>query len=253
MVENPDTYQDEAQAWLSKEHNIKCSRYTISRALKRMNLTHKQLHRIAAQRNQELRDIWLVKLSDFHAKQLVFIDESGASERSGQRRNGWAPKGCPAYMQVLLQWSKNWSILPAYTIDGYISTVMFRGSINGERFDEFVIEYVLPLCTPFPGRNSVLVMDNASIHKSQRLVKACLQAGVLLQYIPPYSPDFNPIEESFGDLKAWIRWHWKHVTDHQDFGCFLQTAISENGDSRRALAHFKHCHINVDGIELDDA
>jgi transposase len=79
---------------------------------------------------------------------------------------------------------------------------MFQGSINSERFDEFVIEYVLPLCTPFPGRNSVLVMDNASIHKSEQLVKACYQAGVLLQYIPPYSPDFNPIKESFGDLKA---------------------------------------------------
>jgi transposase len=110
-------------------------------------------------------------------------------------------------MQVLLQWSKNWSILPAYTINGYILTVMFKGSINGERFDEFVIEYVLPLCTPFLGRNSVLVMDNASIHKSKRLVKACYQAGVLLQYLLPYSPDFNPIKESFGNLKAWIRRH----------------------------------------------
>jgi transposase len=156
-------------------------------------------------------------------------------------------------MQVLLQWSKNWSILLAYTINGYILTVMFQGSINSERFDEFVIEYVLLLCTPFLGHNSVLVMDNASIHKSQRLVKACYQAGVLLQYIPPYSLDFNPIEESFGDLKAWIRRNWKHITDYQDFEGFLQTAISENGDSRQALAHFKHCHINVDSIELDNA
>jgi len=107
-------------------------------------------------------------------------------------------------MQVLLQYSKNWSILLAYTINRYISTIMFYGSINSERFDEFIIEYVLLLCTPFLGRNSVLVMDNTSIHKSERLVEACSQAGVLLQYILPYSPDFNPIKESFGNLKAWI-------------------------------------------------
>jgi transposase len=200
-----------------------------------------------------LRDVWLVKLSDFHARQLVFIDESGANERNGRRRNGWAPKGCAAYIKDILQYTKNWSILPAYSIDGYISTVMFKGSINGERFEEFVIEYVLPLCTPFPGRNSVLVMDNASIHKSERLVRACIEAGVLLRYLPPYSPDFNPIEESFSDLKAWIRRHWKHIVDYQDFEHFLQTAISKNGDPTRALAHFKNCYINVDSIEIDEA
>jgi hypothetical protein len=150
-----------------------------------MNLTHKQLHQIASQRNQELRDVWLVKLSDFHARQLVFIDESSANERNGQRRNSWAPKGCAAYIKDILQYTNNWSILPAYLIDSYISTVMFKGSINGEHFEEFVIEYVLPLCTPFLGRNSVLVIDNASIHKAvgQSFVIVFTDSGKLPQAV----------------------------------------------------------------------
>lgn len=57
---------------------------------------------------------------------------------------------------------------------------------------------------PFPGRNSVLVMDNASIHKSADLEAMVLARGMRITYLPPYSPDFNPIEEAFSAVKAWI-------------------------------------------------
>jgi len=61
-------------------------------------------------------------------------------------------------------------------------------------FEDF-IEQLLPLCGRWPERNSVLVMDNASIHHTKRIQQMCNNAGVKLVYLPPYSPNLNPIEE----------------------------------------------------------
>lgn len=249
MQENPSAYLDEIQAWLLQQHNIEAHISTISRTLKRINWTSKVKRRVAAQRNQELRSAWIERLSDFKAQQLVFIDESSSDERTGRRRNGWAPKGCPIFVEEELKRSPRWSILPAYTIGGYIATVLFQGSINKERFEDFIIDYVLPRCTPFPGRNSVLIMDNCSIHRSEVIVQACASAGVLIRFLPPYSPDFNPIESSFHDLKAWIRRNWIYEKDYQSFDQFLQEAICQNGDSTRAIAHFGNCMIDIEGVE----
>jgi transposase len=58
---------------------------------------------------------------------------------------------------------------------------------------------------PFPGQNSVLVMDNAKIHHHGNIAAICARAHVLLIYLPPYSPDFNPIEKVFSVLKSHLR------------------------------------------------
>lgn len=97
----------------------------------------------------------------------MFVDESAASERSADRKFGWAPVGAIAHTKSSLHRSKRWSILPAYTIDGYIAWEILQASFTTELFNEFIINRVLPLCTPYPGPRSVLVMDNARIHHSE--------------------------------------------------------------------------------------
>jgi len=190
----------------------------------------------------------MIQLSEFNARQLVFIDKSGSNEHTGDRRNGWAPKGCPVMVKQLLKRTPKWSILPAYTVDGYISTVLFQGSINMERFEDFIIDFVLPRCTPFPGRNSVLVIDNCSIHHSDVIAAACACEGVLLRYLLLYSLDFNPIEYSFHNIKAWIRRNWIHADEYTEFGQFLQEAICQNSGPVNAIAHFKACGIDIGNI-----
>jgi transposase len=67
-------------------------------------------------------------------------------------------------------------------------------------------------------------MDNASFHHSERLARLCSNAGVKVVYLPPYSPDFKPIEECFSILKVFIREHWQEYEENtaEDFETFLE-------------------------------
>ena len=103
--------------------------------------------------------------------------------------------------QSVAQRSQAWSILPAIGINGYLEYEIYQGSFDNDRFTLF-IEKLLDKMTPFPGPRSVLIMDNCRTHHSDRLQEMCDEAGVILEYLPAYSPDFSPIEESFSILKA---------------------------------------------------
>ena len=124
------------------------------------------MQRRAAERSPELRATWIQKLAGWTASQLLFLDESAANERTGDRKYGWAPIGVTPYEYASVKHSQRWSILPVYGMDGFFVWDIIQGSWTKELFLEFVRTKVLPLCTPFPGPRSILVMDNASIHHS---------------------------------------------------------------------------------------
>ena len=119
----------------------------------------------AAQRNPELRAAWLRSIADWKAEQLIFIDESAANERTGDRKYGWAPLGVTPHEYRSFKRSERWSVLPAYTADGFIAWDIKHGSYTIESFNDFIENKVLPLCNPFPGPRSIIVMDNAPIHQ----------------------------------------------------------------------------------------
>ena len=121
----------------------------------------------AAQRNQELREEWMVKLVNYTAEQLVFVDESAANEKTSNRKYGWGPVGVTPHEYHRFEHSKRWSILPAYTINGFITWQIEHGSFTKELFEDFMREKLLPLCNPFPGPRSVIIMDNAPIHQME--------------------------------------------------------------------------------------
>lgn len=93
-------------------------------------------------------------------------------------------------------------------------------------------------------------MDNASIHHSEivTIEHACALKGVLIRFLPPYSPDFNPIEGSFGDLKAHIR-RWYRTKHHyfDSYQDFLEWSLIESGTgekgAKRARAHFRNAGV----------
>ena len=199
----------------------------------------KKIRFIAAERDQELRDNWLRRLAQWKHYHLVFVDESAANERTLDRKRGWAPIGVRPTETRPHKRSERWSILPAYTSNGYITHEIYQGSYNTERFNQFIAEKVLPLCNAWPAPHSVLVMDNASIHRSPELRAMCAAKGVLLEMLPPYSPDYNPIEESFAELKAWMRKNRvlaEPFIDEGDYGGFLELAVQALTD--KAGRHF---------------
>jgi len=104
-------------------------------------------------------------IADWTAEQLIFIDESAANERTGDCKYGWAPLGVTLHQHRVFQRSERWSVLPAYTVDGCITWDIKHGSYTIESFNEFIENKVLPLCNPFPGPRSIIIMDNAPIHQ----------------------------------------------------------------------------------------
>jgi transposase len=251
LDEMPWFYQDEIAEFLEAAYGVKVSQSMVSRALSRIKITRKKLKVEAAQRNEELRNDWLFELQDYTAEQLVFLDESGSDSRTGDRQYGYSHRGSRAKVKRWLSDRKRVSILPAYTIEGYIKAKSFYGTATTETFEDFIFDQVLEETSPFPGPRSVLVMDNASIHHANRdgIEAVCTERGVRLLFLPPYSPDFNPIEESFGDLKAWIRRYYrKHKASFATYQDFIDFAVREVGigpaAARRARAHFRNCGIS---------
>jgi transposase len=92
-------------------------------------------------------------------------------------------------------------------------------------------------------------MDNASFHYSDRIEQMCLDKGIRLLYLPPYSPDLNPIEEFFAELKAFIRRKWTIYQDEpeRDFGAFLERCVDTVGAKKQsARGHFRHAGILIE-------
>jgi len=96
---------------------------------------------------------------------------------------------------------------------------------------------VLLYCTPYPGPQSIIILDNALIHKSARLQELCDRSSVILEFLPPYSPDFNPIKATFKDLKAWIRRNYTLAAEFESFNSFLEFTIGQSYGIH-AKAHF---------------
>ena len=92
-------------------------------------------------------------------------------------------------------------------------------------------------------------MDNCSCHRSARVEALCAKRGVTVEYLPLYCPFFNPIKESFKDLKAYIRQHYRqHAVDYENFESFLQQIIKEVRQGpiakKRVRGHFRHLRYN---------
>ena len=115
----------------------------------------------------------------------------------------YVPIGQPARLCDDLTRGATWSILPAYAIDGYLPCTAIReGYFNKEAFLAWVRDDLLSYCNPYPGPKSIICLDNVSVHLDPRIQQVIERAGLIIKFLPPYSPDYSPIELSFSVLKA---------------------------------------------------
>jgi hypothetical protein len=206
LEHSPDLYLDEIQDHLDTQHGIDISLATISRTLKRLGFSSKKLSKAAAERCEEARRNFRMEIGDEPVERLVTADESAVNILVTYRRNGWAFKGNRARKRCKFVRGTRYSILPAITTDGIIYSHIKVGGYNGEEFLQY-LDGLTAKMNPYPGLHSVLVVDNCRIHHVFGVEEMCEQRGIKLVYLPPYSPDYNPIEECFSFVKAHIRRH----------------------------------------------
>jgi transposase len=131
---------------------------------------------------------------------LVFLDESGLNLSMG-RSHAWVKRGTEYIDRVPMNWGQNLTLLGAIRLGGWVTLTTMFASANGDRFVDWLTAHLLPKLR----RGDVLVMDNLSAHHDPRVQPACRRHGVRLIYLPPYSPDFNPIEPGWALQKQIVR------------------------------------------------
>ena len=131
---------------------------------------------------------------------MVFVDESG-THTSLTRLYGWAPHHQRATGAVPRNYGKNTTVVAALTPDGLQAPWMIEGAMETATFEWYITEQLGPTLRP----GQVVVLDNLSVHKAARIRQALAARGCELLFLPPYSPDFTPIEQAFSKIKAILR------------------------------------------------
>ncbi len=130
-------------------------------------------------------------------KNIVYLDESGFEEDT-LRDYGYAKIGIRCVDSFNWQAKGRTNVIGAILGGILVGIGLFEFNVNANVFHGWVVQCLLPALPS----NSVVVMDNASFHKRQDIQEAITQAGHILEYLPPYSPDLNPIEKKWAQAKA---------------------------------------------------
>jgi transposase len=134
------------------------------------------------------------------AGRLVFVDEMGANT-SLAPIYAWSRRGERVRYSVPRNRGKNTTLLASMTVEGMGPCLAVEGSTTGAVFEAYVERVLAPTLRT----GQVVVMDNLSAHKSKKVGELVEARGCELRYLPPYSPDFNPIEEAFAKIKGLLR------------------------------------------------
>ncbi|MCP1557873.1 UNVERIFIED_ORG: transposase [Methylobacterium sp. SuP10 SLI 274] len=146
------------------------------------------------------REDWFGAQDELDPDRLVFLDET-ATTTNMVRRYGWAVRGQRCRVAVPHGHWKTTTVTAALRTSGVAATVLFDGATNGQRFRAYVTDTLVPVLK----RGDTVIMDNLAAHKVAGVREAIQAAGAKLLYLPPYSPDLNPIEQIFAKLKADLR------------------------------------------------
>ena len=146
------------------------------------------------------RKDWNGLISGFKASDLVFLDESGCNTDM-TRRYAYSLGGSRAVDSAPLSKPKNTTILSSIQLDGTLRYTTFSGGTTVERFKRYLETDLLPHLNG----NSVLIMDNMKSHHAKAVRNLLDSSGVRYIYLPPYSPDLNPIEKLWSTVKSFLR------------------------------------------------
>lgn len=211
VVDSPHCTACETYQLVCQHHGLDLHYSTFCRALHELGLSCKRLRGYAARRDAAAALAFKASLMQFDPEQLFFLDETAKDPRDINRRNGWALRGVTPEAPLGFKGrGKRISSLVGVDVEGFVDWYSIGGTFKRANFLRALEETVIPHMTPFPGPRSVVIMDNASIHKSAE-VRAMIQAanGILL-FTPPYCFDCTPLDNgAFG----WVSRKLKQLSD----------------------------------------
>ena len=155
----------------------------------------------AGERDEFLRAAWRALVAgEIDAERLVFVDEMGTNV-SLSPIYAWSRKGERAFGSAPRNWGKNVTLLASITAGGLGPCLAIEGATTREVFEAYLERVLAPSLKP----GQTVVMDNLSAHKGGRVKEILEGRGCEVLYLPPYSPDFNPIEQAFSKVKGLLR------------------------------------------------
>ena len=178
------------------------------------------------------RDAWFGLFAGTRLDRLVFVDEFGASTQM-QRTHGRAPPGVRVAAAVPHGHWKVVSTIAAMTARGVLCSASFDAATDAALFTAFVREALVPMLVP----GQVVVLDNLAPHKSPEVRRLVESAGATLLLLPPYSPDFNPIEQAISKVKGVLRKLARRTVDALFDAIGEALASVGSDDARNYITH----------------
>ncbi|KAI7965747.1 hypothetical protein MJO29_001495 [Puccinia striiformis f. sp. tritici] len=245
----PTLYLNEIQTHLEALTGERHPISTVHNEIKhRLNLTSKKARTVHPAQCPMARAGYMARMASIPSDHLVFIDECGVTVKTHSRDHAWAPKGRRTVRIPKPLASDRISVLPAVSTEGLLGMLVQQGNMNRMDLEFFLDEILLPNMNAYPAPNSVLVLDNASLHHGGMVADLCESYGVLLIYLPPYSPDFNPIEKVFSALKTNLKRDQSLTGTEEDID-FIREVLTEIVTPETMANYFQGSNYPVD----DDA
>ncbi len=187
----------------------------------------------ASERDEEQRQEWHEQARELDASEFVFVDECGSNTAMARTR-ARAPRGERAYASLPRNTGPNTTVIASLSLRGMRETMIVEGATNTVVFERY-LEQVL---APSLKQGQIVILDNLSAHKSQKARELVQARGARLWFLPPYSPDFSPIENAFSKLKTCLRKARARTKDA------LEAAIADALEAitpQDARGYFQHC------------
>jgi transposase len=188
---------------LREQGGFRCSLTTLWRALRRLGLTRKKKTLHADERDrpdvQKKRRSFRRKVKPIDPQRLIFVDETGVTTAMTPAY-AWSPRGERANASAPGAW-ESVTVIAALGLDGVRAPLMFPGSTDAATFESYIEQVLVPTLH----EGDVVVFDNLSAHLGTAVAEAIEGAGARVLPLPPYSPDYTPIEEMFSKVKEFLR------------------------------------------------
>ena len=206
LADRGDLTLDELCLELARLHDVRVHRSSVGRWLHRLRIRHKKTLLASEQHRPDVahrRHIWITQRQPFMGRaleRLVFIDETSLNTKM-VKTTGWAPVGKRLIDHAPFGHWNTQTFIAGLRHDGLVAPWVISGPINRRCFETYVETQLVLILKP----GQVVILDNFSSHKSVKATEGLKSVGAWFLFLPQYSPDLNPIEMAFAELKALTR------------------------------------------------